>query len=136
VIKRRAAYRKSADVSEAFALLAVCFILISCLDYSPTLKKEATCYSETWIDFQGLYGVTFQKRGLFTSIDMRNSDRTNKIIGLKYIVTDFTILQIDGTTQRPGTDFGFPTQCLHCLQNKNAIGLLFLGLYIIHDVLK
>jgi hypothetical protein len=27
-------------------------------------------------------------------------------------VTDFTILQIDGTTQRPGTDFGIPTQWL------------------------
>jgi hypothetical protein len=26
------------------------------------------------------------------------------------IVTDFTILQIDGTTQRPGTDFGVPMQ--------------------------
>jgi hypothetical protein len=34
------------------ALLATCFTLVSCLTYSLTLKIEATCSSETMIDFQ------------------------------------------------------------------------------------
>jgi hypothetical protein len=33
-------------------LLAVCSMLISCLAYSSTMKMEATCYSETLVDFQ------------------------------------------------------------------------------------
>jgi hypothetical protein len=34
------------------ALLATCFTLASCLAYSSTLKIEATCSSETSVDFQ------------------------------------------------------------------------------------
>jgi hypothetical protein len=34
------------------ALLVTCFILVSYLTYSSTLKMEATCYSPTSIDFQ------------------------------------------------------------------------------------
>jgi hypothetical protein len=33
-------------------LTATCFKLVSCLPYSWTLKVEATCYSETTVDFQ------------------------------------------------------------------------------------
>jgi hypothetical protein len=31
---------------------AVCFILVSCLGYPSSLKLEATCCSETFVDFQ------------------------------------------------------------------------------------
>jgi hypothetical protein len=31
---------------------AICYMLVSCLAYSSTLKIEATCYSETSVDFQ------------------------------------------------------------------------------------
>jgi hypothetical protein len=34
------------------ALLATCFILVYCLDYSSTLKMEAKCSSETSFDIQ------------------------------------------------------------------------------------
>jgi hypothetical protein len=34
------------------ALLANCFMLVSCLAYSSTLKMEATCSSEMSVDFQ------------------------------------------------------------------------------------
>jgi hypothetical protein len=34
------------------ALLAVCFMLVSCLGYSPTLKMEAKVSPETSVDFQ------------------------------------------------------------------------------------
>jgi hypothetical protein len=33
-------------------LLAVCFMLVSCLAYSSTLKREVICSSETPVDFQ------------------------------------------------------------------------------------
>jgi hypothetical protein len=34
------------------ALLATCFMLVSCLSYSSTLKMEATCSSETSVEFK------------------------------------------------------------------------------------
>jgi hypothetical protein len=34
------------------ALLTTCFMLVSCLAYSSTLKIEATCSPETLVDFQ------------------------------------------------------------------------------------
>jgi hypothetical protein len=34
------------------ALLATCFMLVSCLAYSSILKMEATCSPETSVDFQ------------------------------------------------------------------------------------
>jgi hypothetical protein len=34
------------------ALFAACFMLVSCLAYSSTLKMEATCSSKTLADFQ------------------------------------------------------------------------------------
>jgi uncharacterized membrane protein YozB (DUF420 family) len=33
------------------SLLAACFIHVSCLAYSSTLKMEAACSSESWVDF-------------------------------------------------------------------------------------
>jgi hypothetical protein len=34
------------------AMHDACFMLVCCLDYSSTLKTEATCSSETSVDFQ------------------------------------------------------------------------------------
>jgi hypothetical protein len=34
------------------ALLAICFMLVSCLAHSSTLKTEVTCSSETIVDFR------------------------------------------------------------------------------------
>jgi hypothetical protein len=45
----------STDISEELvteAPPAACFILVSCLPYSSTLKMEATCSSKTSLDFQ------------------------------------------------------------------------------------
>jgi hypothetical protein len=33
------------------AWLAAFFVLVSCLAYSSTVKIEATCFSEKWVDF-------------------------------------------------------------------------------------
>jgi hypothetical protein len=49
-----------------FALLAVCFLLVSCLAFSSTLKMEETCSSEMSVEITGIQGVIFQKRDLFT----------------------------------------------------------------------
>jgi hypothetical protein len=38
--------------SKKLALLAACFVLISCLAYSLTVKIEVTCYSKMLVDFQ------------------------------------------------------------------------------------
>jgi hypothetical protein len=46
-------------------LLATCFTLASCLTYFSTLKMEATCSSETSVDFQDVHGVISQKIELF-----------------------------------------------------------------------
>jgi hypothetical protein len=48
-----------------FLLFATCFMLVSCLAYSSTLKMEATYFSETSVDFQRTDGVKFQKLCLF-----------------------------------------------------------------------
>jgi hypothetical protein len=37
---------------KARALLVACFMLVSCLAYSSTLKMEVTCSSESSVDFQ------------------------------------------------------------------------------------
>jgi hypothetical protein len=34
------------------ALLAICFMVLSCMTYSLTLKMQAMCSSETSVDFQ------------------------------------------------------------------------------------
>jgi hypothetical protein len=57
-------------------LLATCFILVSCLAYSSTLKTEATCSSEKPVDFNGLYGVMSQKTDLILTNAVKTSDPT------------------------------------------------------------
>jgi hypothetical protein len=59
---RRVVCRISTDVLEDHVasmfrieeqdLLAICFMLVSFLVYSSTLKTEATSSFETWVDFQ------------------------------------------------------------------------------------
>jgi hypothetical protein len=39
-------------VASSEALLAVCFMLVSCLDYLSVVQMEAKCSSETSADFQ------------------------------------------------------------------------------------
>jgi hypothetical protein len=51
---------------------AFCFQLVSCLAYSLTLKKEATCRKT----FDGLYDVISQKTELFTVTTVRTSNPT------------------------------------------------------------
>jgi hypothetical protein len=43
---------KATDVSKEPALLATCFVLVSCFVYSSILKIEAKCSSESSLDFQ------------------------------------------------------------------------------------
>jgi hypothetical protein len=45
-------YQLGAHTIYSILLLAACFMLFSCLAYSSTLKMEATCFSETLVDFQ------------------------------------------------------------------------------------
>jgi hypothetical protein len=58
---------KKGNSIKAEGLLATCFKLVYCLAYSSTLKMEATCYSETSVDFNGFHGVIPQKTKLFSS---------------------------------------------------------------------
>jgi hypothetical protein len=43
------------------SLLAACFMLVSCLNYSLTLKVKAICSSETLMTFTGLHGIISQQ---------------------------------------------------------------------------
>jgi hypothetical protein len=45
---------KSTDILEANTGLATCFMIVSFLAYSSTLKMEAACFSETSVDLDGL----------------------------------------------------------------------------------
>jgi hypothetical protein len=47
------------------ALLATCFMLVSCLGYSSTLKVEETCSSGMSVIFNRIQGVISQKTELF-----------------------------------------------------------------------
>jgi hypothetical protein len=47
------------------AVLADCITLVSCLAYSSTMKIEATCPSETLVDFQWNTHIISQKTELF-----------------------------------------------------------------------
>jgi hypothetical protein len=53
------------------ALLANCFMLVSCLAYSLTLKMEATCFSEMLDAFEETNGFIYQKRKLFITTAVR-----------------------------------------------------------------
>jgi hypothetical protein len=60
---------------QADSKLAACFILVSCLAYSLTLKMEVTCSSETLVDF-GLHGIISWKIGLLITTAVRTSNLT------------------------------------------------------------
>jgi hypothetical protein len=57
------------------ALLAACFMPVSRLTYSSTMKIEAICSSET-LDFSKLHGFTTHTTELFTAIVVRTSNPT------------------------------------------------------------
>jgi hypothetical protein len=44
--------KRNQDEAVASSSACYCFILVSCLGYSVTLKMEATCSSKTLVDFQ------------------------------------------------------------------------------------
>jgi hypothetical protein len=59
-------------------LLDTCFMLVSCLAYSSTLKMEATCSSETSVDFQRTTVRCIPEDKLFIITTVRTSDPTRK----------------------------------------------------------
>jgi hypothetical protein len=65
------------------ALLATCFMLVSCLAYSSALKMEAMCSSIASLDFSRLHNGILQNVELTITTAMRTSDSTNsnKLIG-------------------------------------------------------
>jgi hypothetical protein len=48
--------QREADSKQSLLLFA-CFVVVSYLAYSSTLKREETCSSEKSVDFTGLHGV-------------------------------------------------------------------------------
>jgi hypothetical protein len=50
---------------ESITLFATCFMLVSCLAYSSTLKMEATGLLKRVVTFNGLHGHISQKIELF-----------------------------------------------------------------------
>jgi hypothetical protein len=42
---------KEAKARFSHVARSVCFFLVACLTYSPTLKMEAVCFSETLVNF-------------------------------------------------------------------------------------
>jgi hypothetical protein len=59
-----------------FALLAIRFMLVSCLAYSYTLKMGATSSFKISMIFNGLHGVIFKETELFVTSAVRTSDPT------------------------------------------------------------
>jgi hypothetical protein len=64
------------DSKQVCKLLTTCFLLVSCLAYSPTLKMEVACSCEISVNFNGRYGAIFQKIRLFitTAVKISNSN--------------------------------------------------------------
>jgi hypothetical protein len=60
-------------------LLGTRFFLASCLDYSSTLKMEATCSSETSAVFIRLHSVISEKTELLKTTEVENIYSGNKI---------------------------------------------------------
>jgi hypothetical protein len=58
------------------ALLATCFMKVSCVVYSLTMKIEETCFSEMSVAFIGLHSVISQKIEFFITTAVRTSDHT------------------------------------------------------------
>jgi hypothetical protein len=69
--------RPARGQSLARDLLATCFTTV-CLAYSSTLKTEATCSSETSVDFQRTTRVISQKIELFITTAVRTSNPTDE----------------------------------------------------------
>jgi hypothetical protein len=61
------------------ALLATCFMLVSLLACSSTLKMEVTCSRKHPLAFRKLHGIISEKTDLFITTAMRTSDPTNII---------------------------------------------------------
>jgi hypothetical protein len=61
---RRNIQPPSSDLKSKTVIIPDCFILISCLAYSSTLKVEAIYFSEESADFTGLYGIISEDRTL------------------------------------------------------------------------
>jgi hemin uptake protein HemP len=59
------------------ALLATCFMLVSCLAYSSALKMEATWSSKMLLDFNRLHSGILQKVELTITTAVRTSNATN-----------------------------------------------------------
>jgi hypothetical protein len=66
------------------AILANCFMLVSCLAYSSTLKMEVTFSSETSVDFQRLLGIISQEIELFITTAVRTTNPTGNSHGPKF----------------------------------------------------
>jgi hypothetical protein len=55
-------------------LLAACFMLVSGLAYTSTLKMEAICSPETSVGFTGFHSVIHQKTKFFINADVSSSN--------------------------------------------------------------
>jgi uncharacterized membrane protein len=60
--------------SQASALIAVCFMLVSCLAYSSTVKTEAISASKCRLTFTRLHGVISQKTDIFIVTAVKTSN--------------------------------------------------------------
>jgi hypothetical protein len=73
-IESHPTFRRNMSPSSAQALLAACFVLVSCLSYFLTVKMEETFSSEMWFTFSGLYGIIYPRYNDFITIDVRTSN--------------------------------------------------------------
>jgi hypothetical protein len=76
---------------------APCFMLVSCLAYSSTVKLEVTCSSDTSVDCQRTYTASYQRR----QNSVRTSDPTPTLMSLPLF-----------TKIHSGAWLGPPVQCL------------------------
>jgi hypothetical protein len=75
-----------------FLWFPLAFTLVSCLVYSPTLKTEAKCSSESRLTFNGIYGVISQKTELFIHSVCLGKDSDYKVKKKSYLEH----LELDG----------------------------------------
>jgi hypothetical protein len=67
---------------EKSALLATCFMLVSCLAYSSTWRWTQHVLPKRGLTFNGLYNVISQKIGLFITTTVRISNPTYNTVSL------------------------------------------------------
>jgi hypothetical protein len=65
MVEKHAKQKNQQEEGSKHSLPATCFTLVSCLAYSSSLKMEATCSSETYVEFQ-LSVISQNKELLFT----------------------------------------------------------------------